>query len=138
MLNDLHICWKDSTEPYTWEDMFSFAEQFYHEHGHLVVPSGYLINGVWIARWVSRQRQRYTGKTQPPLSEEQIAGSESIGMFWGSLSERKWREQYKEAVTYYEEHGDIRIPENYISPKRQKNAELDRQPKEKSKMRQIN
>lgn len=115
LLNELNINWDKSSKAYTWDEMFEIAEQYYMEHGDLVVPSDYRIDGVWIARWVSDQRQRYIGKQTPPLTDEQISRLESIGMFWGTRADREWESNFNEAKAYYDEHGDLLVPSKYIT-----------------------
>ena len=115
LLNELDINWDKSSKAYTWDEMYEIAEQYYLEHGNLVVPSDYRINGVWIARWVSNQRQRYIGKKKPPLTDEQIGRLESIGMFWGTRADREWESNFNEAKAYYEKHGDLLVPSKYIT-----------------------
>lgn len=115
LLNELDINWDKSSKAYTWDEMYEIAEQYYLEHGNLVVPSDYRINGVWIARWVSNQRQRYIGKKNPPLTDEQIGRLESIGMFWGTRADREWESNFNEAKAYYEKHGDLLVPSKYIT-----------------------
>ena len=115
LLNQLDIKWEKSSKACTWDEMFEIARQYYLKHGDLVVPSDYRINGVWIARWVSDQRQRYIGKQSLPLSKKQIQRLESIGMFWGTKSDREWEANFKEARAYYEEHGNLAVPGKYVT-----------------------
>lgn len=115
LLNELHINWDKSSKAFTWDEMFQIAEQYFREHGNLVIPSDYRINGIWIARWVSDQRQRYIGKQTPPLTDEQIKKLESIGMFWGTKSDREWEDNLREARAYYQEHGNLAVPGKYVT-----------------------
>ena len=115
LLNQLDIKWEKSSKAYTWDEMFEIAEQYYLEHGDLVVPSDYRINGIWIARWVSDQRQRYNGNQNPPLTDEQIGRLESIGMFWGTKSDREWERNFREAKAYFDEHGDLAVPLKFVT-----------------------
>ena len=115
LLNELDINWDKSSKAYSWDEMFEIARQYYMKHGDLVVPSDYRINGVWIARWVSDQRQRYIGKQNPPLTDEQIGRLESIGMFWGTKSDREWERNFREAKAYYEKHGNLAVPMKFVT-----------------------
>ncbi len=45
----------------SWELMFSYASQYYREHGDLKIPSQYKADGIWIAKWLNEQRQIYIG-----------------------------------------------------------------------------
>ena len=95
------------------------------EHGHLVVPTDYRIDGVYLSKWISSQRTLYK---KGRLSEDKIIKLENIGMFWGSLSERTWLEQFSDTKQYYCEHGDLNIPLEYVSESGRKTRYwLDRQ-----------
>ena len=41
---------------------------------------------------------------------------DSIGMVWGNRNDRQWNQGYQEAKRYFEAHGDLRVPVNYVSP----------------------
>lgn len=115
LLNQLGIKWEKSSKAYSWDEMFEIAKQYYLEHGDLVIPSDHRINGVWIERWVSKQRLRYHGKVQPPLDKKEIQKLEGIGMFWGTQSDRAWEKNYKEAKEYYRKHRDLAVPKKYVT-----------------------
>ena len=37
-------------------------------------------------------------------------------MYWGNRNDRQWNEGYQEAKRYFEVHGDLNVPINYVSP----------------------
>ncbi len=37
-------------------------------------------------------------------------------MYWGNRNDRQWNQGYQEAKRYFEAHGDLRVPVNYVSP----------------------
>ena len=37
-------------------------------------------------------------------------------MNWGNPNDRQWNQGYQEAKRYFEAHGDLRVPVNYVSP----------------------
>ena len=39
-----------------------------------------------------------------------------IGMYWGNRNDRQWNEGYQEAKRYFEAHGDLKVPGDYVSP----------------------
>ena len=41
---------------------------------------------------------------------------ERIGMYWGNRNDRQWNEGYQEAKRYFEAHGDLKVPVDYVSP----------------------
>ena len=52
----------------------------------------------------------------PIIYKQQIARLDSIGMVWGNRNDRQWNQGYQEAKRYFEAHGDLRGPVNYVSP----------------------
>lgn len=52
----------------------------------------------------------------PIIYKQQIARLDSIGMVWGNRDDRQWNQGYQEAKRYFEAHGDLRVPVNYVSP----------------------
>ena len=37
-------------------------------------------------------------------------------MYWGNRNDRQWNEGYQEAKRYFEAHGDLKVPVDYVSP----------------------
>ena len=107
----------------SWTVRYRLAEQYYKEHGDLKIPGGYVMDGVWMDKWVSEQRKKYRSRK---LSEEQIHALERIGMDWEGKAERDWNTRYQAAKAYYDVHGDLRLPHN-TKEYRQLEAWLDRQ-----------
>ena len=52
----------------------------------------------------------------PIIYKQQIARLDSIGMVWGNRNDRQWNQGDQEAKRYFEAHGDLRVPVNYVSP----------------------
>ena len=50
-------------KPDAWEEKFALVKAYYEEHGNLKIPANYVVNGVWIARWLSEQKARLNGKS---------------------------------------------------------------------------
>ena len=49
------------------------------------------------------------------ITQEQIARLEKIGMIWNPR-EADWEMKYALAEEYYKEHGDLKIPQDHITP----------------------
>ena len=41
----------------SWEVRYALAKAYYEEHGDLKIPANYVVNGVWLARWLSEQKR---------------------------------------------------------------------------------
>ena len=88
-----------------FSDMYELAQKYYEEHGNLLLPSQYTVNGNNLSSWVKERRKSYKKGT---LSEEQIKQLEAIGMIW-DVPQYQWKTMYQEAQEYYNEHGDLSI-----------------------------
>lgn len=97
-----------------WTEKFNLAEQYYREHGNLEVPKEYTVQGVRLGRWVNalRSTRIRPGSTHYRLDAERIKQLDSIGMRWAGES---WEVRYHLAELYYQEHGDLKISQNYVT-----------------------
>ena len=101
----------------SWEHYFSEASIYYAEHGNLSVPKLYNTpSGLSLGVWLVTQRRVREGQIQGNLTEQQIARLDNIGMVWGNRNDRQWNEGYQEAKRYFDAHGDLNIPAEYVSP----------------------
>ena len=50
------------------------------------------------------------------LTDEQVERLSRIGMYWGNRNDRQWNEGYQEAKRYFDAHGDLKVPADYVSP----------------------
>ena len=117
-LDNLGMIW-DKFD-YKWEKNYLACAEYYMEHGDLNVPINYISEeGLRIGTWIRRMRDAYNNtnkadKINCTLTEEQISRLENIGMIWTKTLNQKWNYGYKQAVKYYNEHGNIDIPVTYI------------------------
>lgn len=69
-----------------WNVKFRLLEQYYKAHGHTNMPADYVVEGVWLRRWLSEQKARLNGKptgrskTVKTLTPEQIKMLETVGI----------------------------------------------------------
>lgn len=79
-LDGLGMIWK---KPDSWEVRFGLAKEFFRQYGHLNVPANYIVQGIWLNKWINEQKQIYKGNRQgKDLSCEKITRLESVGMIW--------------------------------------------------------
>ena len=109
-LTEIGMIWENMD---SWERRFALAERYYKEHGNLRIPNNYVVEGVWLERWLREQKARIAEemessdakkekKHRRPLNEKQKQKLTSIGVQMGmSQAERSWREQYREAEEFY-------------------------------------
>ncbi len=112
-LDSIGMVW--NLADYAWERSFAAAEAYYKEHGNLVVPTDYCVDGVNISSWIRTQRRIQNGalgKRKNQLTDEQVRRLESIGMTWEPYGAR-WEHSFAVAEKYYREHGDLNVPSHY-------------------------
>ncbi len=97
----------------SWNLMYTVAEQYYAENGHLEVPKRYVTEeGYTLGAWLATQRRVYAGKTSGVLTDEQIEKLNAIGMRWQGAREAAWEKYYAAAKAYYYERGDLLVNVN--------------------------
>ena len=110
-----------------WMEMYTCAKEFYEKNGNLYVPVQYVTeNKKNLGRWIIAQRISYKNRcidkehrknTYAQLTDEQVELLNNIGMIWDLQDvaiNLNWMEKYKYAKKYYEEHGDLKVVQNYI------------------------
>ncbi len=108
-----------------WEKMYNTACAYYREHGDLEVPAVYeAADGCRLGRWIRRQRELYRGMAQEWQGLDEAGGSReklckerfrrlsAIGMVWEN--DDSWERRFALAKEYYEEHGNLEIPADYV------------------------
>lgn len=99
----------------SWEQYFLAASEYAAEHGHLNVPKRYKSpGGLNLGEWITTQRGVYKGRLSGGLSEQQIRRLEGIGMLWDNRLEISWERNFAAARRYYEQHGDLLVPVDYV------------------------
>ena len=111
-LDEIGMVW--SVFDVKWEKAFALAVAYYEQNGNLNMPRSYVTaTGEKLGCWVANQQWAYQkGK----LSDDQIMRLEGIGMYWGNRNDRQWNEGYQEAKRYFDAHGDLKVPVDYVSP----------------------
>lgn len=101
-----------------WANGYEEAKHFYEVNGHLDVPGGYVTeSGFTLGSWIAAQRQARMGQYgRTPLTKEQRARLDSIGMLWETRKERTWQRAYEAAKTYYAQNGNLCMPVRYETP----------------------
>ena len=95
-----------------WERQYQAAQAYYQEHGNLrIVPRYVTQDGICLGVWIRQLRKCYK---QNKLTTGQIKRLEAIGMIWDRASDRRER-NYQAALAYYREHGNLKVPANYVN-----------------------
>ena len=113
LLEKIGIEWKVIK---TFEESYELAKNYYEVHGNLLINydfktidgSTYNKNGYSLGSWLVNQRRNYRlGK----LSKEIIKLLEDIGIVWNVI--KTFEESYQLALNYYNQYGNINLPNNY-------------------------
>lgn len=102
-----------------WTRMYDLAKEYYEKNGNLLIPHLYEVNydgeTYKLGSWLHSQRNFYK-KGKLPLDRTLLL--EDIGMKWSDVKrgalDRKWLIMYKETLKYYNENGNLVIPNDYI------------------------
>lgn len=65
-----------------WMEKFQLVKSYYDQYGHTKMPADYVVEGVWLRRWLSEQIARLTGGTESAklLTAAQIACLAEVGI----------------------------------------------------------
>ena len=100
----------------SWDIMYEQAEEYYKQNGDLLIPATFHTDeGYALGRWLTTQRLAYAGKTDKPLTQVQIDKLEAIGVVWDSHLDFIWNRYFEKAKEYYEQHGDLNVPKDYVA-----------------------
>ena len=101
---------------YKWERGYEAARQYRENKGNLDVPAGYVTeDGFHLGTWLTAQRQNRKGEKKGalPLTKEQIARLDGLGMNWGGKHGERWERYFAAAHRYARETGSLEIPYSY-------------------------
>lgn len=110
-LDAIGMIWENRSD-YLWSRYFSAAEKYRKDHGDLVIPVKYVSpTGERLGNWISNLRHM---KSSGQLSRERIDRLNELGMIWNQ-HDLQWEMNYLSCAGYYHEHGDLNIPQDYVS-----------------------
>lgn len=112
LLEKIHMVWKLENRC-SWEEWMSKAQKYFAEYGDLAVPSDYVVDGYALGNWITECRKKYKKNF---LDEKQIADLELCGMIWSLGIRRTFSDWYKNALDYYNEFGNLLVPNEYVTP----------------------
>lgn len=99
-----------------WEQNYQAAKEYYQQYGDLKVPPGYVTQtGLALGTWIHMMRQARANQRTAIVTPERIARLDAIGMIWAVTSDQ-WEKNYQEATNYYYTHGNLLVPQRYVSP----------------------
>ena len=82
-LDALGMVWE---KPDPWMDKFRLVKDYYDKNGHTKMPANYVVEGVWLRRWLGEQTARINGKVTgrtrrvKSLTSKQMACLAEVGI----------------------------------------------------------
>lgn len=101
----------------SWEKKFQLLQQYYAKYGNLNMAADYQVEGVWLDRWLREQTARLNGtaRSGKGLTAEQIEKLQSLGIQKNiSRTDAQWEMQYQDAKEFYQQHGNLNVPKEYV------------------------
>ena len=121
-LEELGVAWDAAAEQ--WESNYAALRAFRDREGHANVPRNYkTADGLKLGGWLSDQRTRYRvrgmseaerrAKTKAtPLSDEEVARLEALGVVWDVLVEQ-WEKNYAALRAFRDREGHANVPRSH-------------------------
>ena len=109
-LDALGMIWVTKYEK-QWNDAFQALCEYHAKNATFDIPVSYKTeSGIALGKWIRRQRDYYE---QGRITEKHIAKLREMG-FTLEKSD-PWEEKYLLAKAYFEEHGDLNVPAQYVA-----------------------
>ena len=116
-LRSIGLLDEDDYRDRVWFSRYDAAKTYYTEHGDLIVPKGYIVDGFNLGIWVQKQKQKYKNGE---LSQERIDLLNKIGMEWEYLFELANAQAYDNGFEHLAEfiagNDPNMIKSNTVSP----------------------
>ena len=106
-LDELNFCWA-GLHRNAWDKTYEAACEYRKKHGDLNIPVAYITaDGLALGRWIRRQID-----AGEKLSAEKREKLLAIGLTFEKSD--AWEEKFALLKGYFEAHGDLKIPANYV------------------------
>ena len=122
VIDEVHDCLElfdrlNETLTASWDLMYEVAKQYHAENGDLDVPKRFVTaQGYSLGAWLDTQRRVRSGSAAGNLTPARIAKLDALGMRWASRSDLQWEKYFAAARRYHDEHGNLRVKIDYVSP----------------------
>lgn len=109
-LDELNMIWDDKFSR-NWENGFEHAKAYFVQNGNLNVPIMFVCeDGFKLGAWIANHRD----KSGVRITEERRKKLDSIGMIWSKpTADELWDKRFEVVRSYYEEHGDLNMPNDF-------------------------
>lgn len=76
-LEELKMVWEKRD---AWEEKFALLKKYYEKNGNINIPQSYVVNGVWLGKWLYEQRRAY--RSGKKFSAKQISKLHRLDPQW--------------------------------------------------------
>ena len=100
-----------------WYIMYEKLEDYYNEYGNINVPINYKTSeGYQLGHWLSNIRNgvRNPNSQNVRINSNKVELLNKLGMDWNPI-ETQWKRMYHLAKKYYNENGNLLIPDKYLT-----------------------
>lgn len=100
-----------------WYNMYDRLKEYHNIYGNIDVPIYYkTADGILLGHWLSNIRNSVKNPNLKGtrLNTHKIELLEELGIDWSPI-ETQWNRIYNIASKYYNDHGDLLVPNNYIT-----------------------
>ena len=101
--------WTWNIRQAAWDRGFAALEKYVAREGNSRIPQSFREDGIWLGRWVSKQRSNKTNLTAARISKLDNLN----GWTWSHLSDA-WEVRYQVLLEYVKREGHARVPQAYI------------------------
>ncbi len=110
-LEAIGMVWDDASER-NFNQGLEELERYVKKAENANVPAGYVTEGGFLlGKWVGNIRASYK---KNKLSDVKIHKLNRLGMIW-DVREYRWNLNYNAAKAYYDMHGDLKMPHDYVT-----------------------
>ena len=101
--------WTWNIRQSAWDRGFAALEKYVAREGNSLIPQNCKEDGIWLGRWVNKQRSNKIN-----LTAERISKLDNLnGWTWRHLSDA-WEVRYQLLLEYVKQEGHARVPGKYI------------------------
>ena len=109
LLDSIGMRW-ESLDDISWNKHFSAYKKYVEDGNPLKVAGDVIYDGVEIGKWLTRIRKYHSsGIRSDYFTSEREKLLEDVGIIWDQV-DHLWESNYKAALDYYTEHGDLEVP----------------------------
>lgn len=107
-LNEIGISWNSKYDN-AWENVYKAVCDYKKEYGNLDIPVAFVTaDGCRIGRWIRHQKEKYE-----TLSLSRRKKLNAIGL--NNKKSNPWEEKFGLLEKYKKEHGNLKIPADYVA-----------------------